>query len=382
MEFSDDDDAAPPTEIESDVAPRPRTRRAMGAPPGRRRPPRKRGASRELLGRRLLAVGIGLIVLFGILLAFKGCLNARKERNYENYARDLEGIVTQSKQLSTEFFARLNDPAAKNLSELSFEAQVSSDRGTADNLLQRVQNLSTPGELTGAQSQLVLSFELRSDALADIASQLKSALAKSGSKKAVDAITNDMRSFLASDVLYARARDEIVAEFGNQGLSTVNGKPIDAVVPSDQFLPDLQQGTNWLDPAEVGTAIAAVAGGTGAATAGLHGVALVQTTLQPDGVILSPGTPVNATAGGSPGLEVQVANQGDSTEKGITVSVSGSGSDSARISTLAAGATGTAALSLDPGVAGSTVTVTVSVSPVNGEQLTDNNKATYQITFN
>lgn len=354
----------------------------MGAPPGRRRrPQRPAGSSRDLLGRRLVALGVGLLVLILILLAFRGCLNARKDRNYENYARDLEGIVSQSKQLSSDFFSRLSDPSGKNLSELSFEAQVSSDRGTAENLLERIQNLNTPGELAGAQSELVLAFELRRDALADVASQLKSALAKSGNQKAIAAIAEDMRSFLASDVLYARARGDIVDEFGNQDLATVNGKPINAVVPDNSFLPDLKS-RNWLDPLEVGSAISAVAGGTGAASSGLHGVALLQATLQPGDVVLTPGTPASFTASGGAELGVQVQNQGDGTEKGVSVSVSGAGSDTATISSIKAGATGTATLSIEPAAAGSTASVTVTVSPVPGEELTDNNEATYQITFN
>src|SRR4051794_10626304 len=49
-----------------------------GRPP---RPPRPPRAPREqLLVRRLVAVGVGILFLIVIVIGIKGCLNARKER--------------------------------------------------------------------------------------------------------------------------------------------------------------------------------------------------------------------------------------------------------------------------------------------------------------
>ena len=86
----------------------------MGAPrQGGRRPPRRPGLATICSGAAWSRSASASIVLILVLLAFKGCLNARKERSFENYARDLEGIVAQSQQLSKEFFTRLSDPAAR-----------------------------------------------------------------------------------------------------------------------------------------------------------------------------------------------------------------------------------------------------------------------------
>jgi hypothetical protein len=370
-----------PDPADPNLSRRPRTRRAAGAPPGRGGRPKPPGAGgRDLLGRRLVALGIAAIILILIVVAFKGCLNARKERGFENYARDLEGIIAQSKQLSTDFFTQIGEPDA-NTTELSFEAQVASDRGTAENLADRVANLNSPGELSGAQSELVLTFQLRRDALADIADQLKPALGGGQDATAAKAkIASDMKSFLASDVVYERARKDIIDEFTAQDLATVNGKPIEDVVGGDSFLPALDGPINWIDPLDVSSAISAVAGGTGAASAGVHGVALLQTTLNPGGVILTPDTPVNFTSEANPELEVQVQNQGDTDEKAVTVTVSGAGENSDTIPTLKAGATETATVPVELPAAGETASFTVTVAPVNGEQLTDNNESTYQVT--
>ena len=53
---------------------------------------------------------IGVVVLVLLLFAIRGCLDARKERSFENYLRDLSALVTTSNQLSSEFFDRFQDP--------------------------------------------------------------------------------------------------------------------------------------------------------------------------------------------------------------------------------------------------------------------------------
>ena len=68
--------------------------------------------------RRAVGVGVIVLLLILIVLGIRGCLNARKERSFENYARDLNAIAAQSKQLSDDFFARLSDPGNLTAAEL------------------------------------------------------------------------------------------------------------------------------------------------------------------------------------------------------------------------------------------------------------------------
>ena len=49
--------------------------------------------------RRLFALVIGAVVLVLLLFAIRGCLDARKERSFENYLRDLSALVSTSNQL-------------------------------------------------------------------------------------------------------------------------------------------------------------------------------------------------------------------------------------------------------------------------------------------
>jgi CARDB len=343
------------------------------APPGGGEPPfrRVRDHQRQIMVRRAVGVGVIVLLLILIVLGIRGCLNERKERSFENYARDLNAIAAQAQQLSDDFFTRLSDPG--NLSPLSFEAEIKSYRGSAENLAGRVEDLNTPDELKGAQSELELAFQLRRDALIGISDQISTALGTQGRKEAVDSIAGYMNYFLASDVLYERARTQIDAELQDQGISQQ--------APESIFLADQR----WLDPLEVSSALALVSGGK-QATSGTHGLALYQTTIQPGDVNLDPSSAATISGTGSE-IEVQVQNQGDSEEADVGVSFELTGgtqtiSGEATIPRIAAGAIQTASIPIEPAPdPGQQLTLEVTVHPVLGEQIASNNRSTYQVTF-
>ena len=246
------------------------------APQGRRGSydGRRRDHHRQVLVRRAVGAGVVVLLLILIVLGIRGCLDARKERGFENYVSDLNAIAAQSKQLSEDFFNRLSDPG--NLSPLSLEAEIKSYRGSAEGLADRVDSLDTPDELQGAQSELELAFDLRRDALTGISDNISTALGTQGRSQAVNAIADYMRYFLASDVLYQRARTEIDAVLEDQG--------IDERAPESIFLTDPER---WLDSLEVTSALAQVSGGK-QASGGTHGLALYQTIIKPGDVSLDP----------------------------------------------------------------------------------------------
>jgi hypothetical protein len=342
--------------------------------PGSRRPGSER--QRQVLMRRVIALGAGVLILILLLLAVRGCLNARTERGFENYVSDLGGIVDQSNQLSTEFFTRLDDPP-KGLTELSLEAEIASDRGTAEGLLQRVEGLDVPDDLAAAQEELVQAFELRRDALAGISEDIPTALGTEGRSEAIDRIVADMEAFLASDVLYERARvdiDEVLAE------QAIEGK-----TPESRFLPPPP--TRWLDDGELTVTLNTFASETGNVPPGVHGVELFSTTI--DNTPLTPDLENTVELGNDPPeITVEVQNGGDTQETDLVVSYSFSGGaelieGEAPISSIDAGGVTETTVPLDAlpetDVA---LTLTVEVSPVLGEEIIDNNTATYTVTFN
>ena len=383
MDFFDDDDP-------SDEPPRGEPREPIRGSGGGRaagggshiRPPVNRQQARA----RQAALAVGAIIfLILIVIAFRGCLDARKDRSYQNYVSDLASITSQTEQLSNNFFERFQGGAESSAGDVSFDTEVEGDKGTSQGLLDRAQGLDAPGDISGAQEQVVLSFELRHDALEGIAAQLKN-LSAGGkqAEKAGKAIYTQMKVFSASDILYARAQDQIEQALIDQDVVVDNG------VPDSQFLPD---NPNYLDPAVTADALGGVStesGGSASDAAckddGLsHGLGLVDgsSLLMPSGTALTNGGTFTA-AEGDDTIEVAVQNQGDADESNINVAVtSDSGIDaSGSIDSIAAGETQTVDIKLDPvPKAGDSVTLDVDVATVGCEEVADNNKATYTIGF-
>jgi len=345
-------------------------RRRRPSPPGGRPPPPDR--HQQIVVRRAVAAGVGVLILILLVLGVRGCLNARKERSFENYVSDLSSIAAETQNLSQQFFKRLQDPGG--LSPLEFEAEVKADRGAMEGLLDRAEGLDSPDELSEAQDLIVLSYELRRDGMAAISELLPVALGDRGSEKAIQGIADEMRTFLASDVLYGKAQEQIEEELTAQEIAyDPETEPI-----ATQFLP---AEPNWLDPNEVASALGGSASADEEATPGLHGLGLDAATLLPSGAALETDVPVTATAADAE-LELTVTNQGESDEDTTaTYEIDGGSSGEEPIEGITPGETATVNLPIEDAPAGETVTLTVTVEPVPGEEIEDNNTITTEVTF-
>ena len=318
--------------------------------------------------RRGLALGGGLIVLIVIVLGVKGCLDARANRELSDYARDVTQIVDETKQTSKAFFDKLEEPGELSVTE--FVNEVNADRSAMDNYATRIDGLGAPGDMGNAQDTLELVYELRSSAMTEIANKMSTALGDAGAAKATASIANQMQKFLASDVLYETVVrpevDDVLASNGIEGSD----------IPEGPFLPD----SKWLDEGEVATALGSVSGAeTGAATPGVHGLGLAGVSV--NGTELGEG--LNAVAG-EEGVEVEVSvqNQGDSAENGVSVSVSVDGGNTLEgdISSIEPGEIESVVIPLTPTPSGE-VTLEVEVATVPGEQVSENNEASYTVAI-
>jgi hypothetical protein len=319
------------------------------APASRRRGPERQ----QIMARRAIAGGVGLVVLILLILGIKGCVDARKQRGLEN------------------FFDELKSPGA---SGLGLTQAIEADSGTAEGLLRRAQGISAPGELAGAKSNLILTFELRRDGIAGLASTLAGIKSKVTGEE-VSLAAAHMKELVASDVIYVRAKDQIDSAETAEGLKEQARESVFVGDPS-----------NWLNPATMQGVLASggatsTGGGAACPTGKRCGLGLASTAI--GGAVLTADVP--ATVTGST-IDVSVQNQGDVDETNVQVSYrltgGGSGSGSATIPNLPAGATKSVSLTLKPAPpSGTPLSLEVSVPPVSGERITSNNKATYPVTF-
>jgi len=315
--------------------------------------------------RRALALGGGLVLLILLVVGVKGCLDARANRELSDYANNVAQIVEETQQTSKSFFGKLEDPG--NLSVTDFVDQINADRSAIDTYASRIDGLGAPGDMSDAQTNLELAYQLRASAMDEIADKMPTALGDAGAEKAMTGIAKQMQKLLAADVIYEQVvRPEVDGALASNGIS-------DSDLPKGAFLPD----GKWLEESTVSEALGGISGVSGTATPGVHGTEL--TGVSVNGSELIEGAPV--TIAGEEGVEVEVSvqNQGESTESGITVSVTAEGNTiEGEIGEVEVGEVGTTTILLTPTPSGE-VTLEVEVEPVPGEKVTENNEAAYTL---
>ena len=337
-----------------------RPRRRVGGPQRRRQ---------QYLVRRLIGVGVGLAFLILIVIAFRGCLEARSDRALKNYDSNVATIMQQSEQSGSDFFELLNSPSSSG--PIDVRNQIFAQRDAATTLLDRADNLSTPGQMDDAQSAVIQSLTLRRNALNAIASNVTQAAARTQTTNAITTIGNAMGSLYASDILWTQlGAPEITKVDREEGVEAQS-------LPPGKFMP--ANATDFLNQATLVTKLNAITGQT-ATTGGVHGLELDSTTI--GDTQLSPDT-TTSVASDAQEIDIGVTNSGDSDETGISVNVTiGGTSLTGTLQSLSAGQSGTVKIPLtSKPTPGTDTTVEVVVSPVPGEQLTDNNTSTYTVVF-
>ncbi|HYG95650.1 MAG TPA: CARDB domain-containing protein [Solirubrobacterales bacterium] len=331
----------------------------------RRERPKRRPERQQIMLRRALALGGGLVLLILLVLGVKGCLDARANRELSDYARNVTQIVEETQQTSKSFFGKLDDPG--NLSVTDFVDQVNADRSAIDTYAERIDELGAPGDMGRAQTNLELAYQLRSSAMEEIAEKMPTALGDAGAEKAMTGIAKQMQKLLAADVIYETVvRPEVDGVLASNGIS-------DSDLPKNTFLPD----EKWLEESAVSDALGAVSGSTGSATPGVHGTELVGVLVNGSELVEGESTTIAGEEGVE--VEVQVQNQGESTESGVTVAVTVEGNTiKGEIDEIEAGEIGTTSIPLTPTPSGE-VTLEVEAEPVAGESVTENNEASYTL---
>jgi hypothetical protein len=332
--------------------------------PPRRERPKRRPERQQIMLRRRLALGGGLVLLILIVLGVKGCLDARANRELSDYARNVAAIVDETQQTSDAFFQRLEEPDGASVTD--FVDQVEADRSAVDGQASRIDGLSTPGDMSHAQANLELAYRLRANAMDEIAEKMSTALGDAGAEKAMAGIAKQMQKLLASDVVYEQVvRPEVDDVLASNGIS-------DSDLPKSTFLPD----EKWLDESTVSDALGAVSGGS-TSVSGVHGTEIAGVTV--NGTELIEGAPTTIAGEESVVVEVGVRNPLESTESGVNVAVTYEGNTvKGDIDELPAGETGTAEISLTPAPSGE-VTIEIEVEAVPGEEVLENNEATYTL---
>jgi hypothetical protein len=324
--------------------------------------------------RRRVAAGVGVVLLIVIVLIINGCLKSQQTQALKDYATSASRIAAESsQQVAKPLFATLSGASSK--SALEVETQVDQLHLNAAKQAAQAKALSVPGEMTGAQRNLLLALDLRAEGVEKVAARLRTALGGQA-KQASGAIAGDMESFLASDVLYSQRVAPLIEETLHS--AGAGGQTL----ASSRFLPNI----GWLEPNTVQTRITGQsAGASNQPVTGNHGSALKGVSV--GATALEPEPSVNHLSGGSnPTFTVQVENSGEFPETNVKVdvTVTAGGKQYAASHTIEKTEPGKT-VSVDIPVSGvplgPAAKIQVKIEPVPGENDTENNQGTYVAIF-
>ena len=392
MSFFDDGEETAPRPAAK--AQRPRRQSAPGAgagagagagtvPPKRPRPRRPQHAGsadshdeHTVMVRRRIAVGVGVVLLIVVVLLINGCLSSQKTQALKEYAHNVSAIANESnQQVSRPLFAALTNASSK--SALDVEEQVNQLHLEAEKQASRAKGLSVPGEMNGAQQNLLLAMDLRAEGVEKVANLLRTALGGQA-KQASTPIAGDMENFLASDVIYSQRVAPLIEQTLKSG--GVEGQ----TVTSSHFLPNI----GWLEPSTVQSRITGQSTGSsqnGETLTGHHGSALKGVSVGT--TALEPEPALNHISGGSsPTFTAQVENAGEFDESNVKVNVTitAGGKQYAASGTIEKtepGKTADGNITVTGVPLGAAAKVEVQVEPVPGETNHEGTKDTFLAIF-
>ena len=120
----------------------------------------------------LIVAGLALVIVAGLLV--RGCLDARKERGFEEYLQEASSLVAESQQESETLFELLENPG--DSTAVDVQNTLNGLSVDAERLVERAGAADPPDELADAQSLVAQVLELRRDGLGEIAEEIPAAL--------------------------------------------------------------------------------------------------------------------------------------------------------------------------------------------------------------
>jgi hypothetical protein len=384
LSFFDEADDPEPT---ASTEPRP-SRRTPRRGPGRsggssRRPPGGQH-QQDVQTRRLIAVGVIVVIVIAMALLIHGCQVSQTNNSLKNYNASVSTLISASDSNGSKMFRALGSGELNtNLTKL--QNDLTSYSSTAGTQLSHAQSLSAPGQMANAQSALVQVMQLRSQAMSKIAGEIQAAANKDTSKDAVDNIAVATSMLYGSDVNYKTFVTPDIAKALNGA-----GIPIGTAEGEQQINPgQIVTNLSWLDSSFISTTIGAQistsqANSANNAGSGPHGHELNYVSV--NGTELSTTSTNTLPASSTPTtFTLNLTNSGDYKEYyvGCKVTVNGlSDTGTATIPVTTPGQATTCSVKLASALPAGTYQVTAEVDPVAHETNTTNNSQTYSIVVN
>jgi hypothetical protein len=372
FDFFDEEDA-PAWEEPEGLEPAPPTERGgrRGGGGSRFSAPRNLTPLLRLIG--LIALAILIVVL--LVVWIEGCTaNAKRDRN-ETYLVDIGAIGNASAKLGLELGTLLTTPG---LNQEDLDAKLGGFVQTADNQVERAQDLNPPGPMVGPNAGAVESLRYRANGLRGLQVAFKETVDETDPSVAGELLLAQTQRFLASDIIWTDSfqvpAEVVLQEEGIEGLD----------VPSSEFV--------TADDLVSQSSLAAIwqriqGASTGGTPTGLHGNQISSVKALPSGQLLSTTTETTIKVTDELAFEVGVTDSGESQEVRVKITLTIPKQPDPIVLTqiipiIDPGETKTVTFKVGALVPfGEQTTVKVDVDPVPGETNTSNNTAEYPVIF-
>ncbi|HET9509343.1 MAG TPA: hypothetical protein VFO81_15475 [Gaiellaceae bacterium] len=371
FDFFDEEEATSweePEGYESSTSVAERTRRGRGSRTG---PPRNLTPLLRLIG--LVALAILVVVL--LVVWVEGCTaDAKRERN-SAYLADIGAIGNASARLGQQLSTLLTTPG---LNQEDLDAKLGGYVQTAENQVQRAQDLNPPGPMVIPNAGAVEALQYRANGLRGLQTAFKETVDETDASAAGELLLSQTQRLLASDIIWTDSFQEpaevVLADEGIEGLD----------VPSSEFI-TADDFVNQSDLAAIWRRVQGAS--TGGTPGGLHGNQIASVKALPSGQLLSTTTETTIQVTDELAFEVGVTDSGEHQEVRVKVTLTIPKQPDPIVLTetipiIDPGETKTVRFRVGALVPfGEQTTVKVDVDPVPGETNTSNNTAEYPVIF-
>jgi hypothetical protein len=352
-----------------------------GPGPPRDRGPRGRGPRFRSPGNltpllRLVGL-IALAILIVVLLAVwvEGCATDRKRERYTDYVTEIGSVGNASAKLGQDLATTLTTPGLK-LEDL--DAKLGGYVQTAENQVQRAEDLGAPGPLHNAHEGAIEALRFRVNGLRGLQTAFQGTADATDAAAAGLELAAQGQRLLASDIVWAdafRTRAQTVLE---------SEEALGIQVPTSEFVAD----DEIMSPSDLAAIWQRIQGAsTGGTPSGLHGSGISYVRALPSGQNLSTTTETTILVTDELAFEVGVEDTGDSQEVQLKVTLTIPSQPDPIVQTktipiIDPGETKAVTFQIGSLVPfGEQVSVKVDVDPVQGETNTANNTAEYPVIF-
>jgi hypothetical protein len=370
FDFFDEEDT-PSWEEPEGLEPLPpgdRGRRGRGSRFG---PPRNLTPLLRLIG--LIALAILVVVLLAVWV--EGCTNEAKRDRNETYLAEIGAIGNASARLGAQLSTTLTTPGLK---QEDLDAKLGGYVQTAENQVQRAEDLDPPGAMVAPNTGAVESLRFRVNGLRGLQNTFRENADETEASIAGEQILAQTQRLLASDLIWTDAfQAPAQAVLEDEGIEGLN-------VPASEFI-TAEDLVSQSDLAAIWQRIQNAS--TGGTPTGLHGNQISSVKALPSGQLLSTTTETTIEVTDELAFEVGVTDSGESQEVRVKVTLTIPKQPepivkTATIPIIDAGETKTVRFSVGALVPfGEQTTVKVDVDPVPGETNTSNNSYEYPVIF-